>query len=517
MSWDRSWLREYLKCAALGMALTAVGFTGCDGAPNGKTATAAPAGAGAAADAGPAGPPLPAIPVKALRPRTDPNFRISVEQPAYVNAYYHADLMARVAGPVQAIIVDKGTRVKAGDALLTIDAPDLLESMYQREAVVRQRERELDLARASVKIAAAGVDSARSLVDVRKADVLQADAIESFRYKELQRFKGLVGGPSPGVNKEIYDEREQFYLSAKAASASARAAVEKAQSDFLESQAKLDAARADIDLKEALVAVARKDKDYAQAMLGFATIRAPFDGIITHRHVDPGSFVQNAATAQHASLLAIDRVDLVTVSMKVPDNYAPFVTLDTEATISFWALPGVRIRTKVSRLSGSLVNPDHDRTMPVEVDLFNSTADEYRAFAAKEKATGGADLKDRFIPPFPVVTGKLPPGNSLHLLPGLYGRMRLELSNLTNAYLVPSNAIFSAGGNSYLFLVHDGKAMRKRIEVQVDDGQLAKVAVIERVNGQDVRRELTGDETVAASNQGELTDGQAVKATLQSW
>jgi len=515
----RNMPRAWLGRMALGaVILCAAVTTGCDQSSKAGTALSSKAEANLPSDKASSNESsLAVISVKTIRPRIDPRFQISVEQPAIVKSYYRADIMARVAGPVKSITVDKGSHVKVGDVLVTIDVPDLEENVLQRAAVVLQRERELKLAHENVKTAEAGVAAARSLVKVKQADVLQADAVREFREKELVRYKGLIDGPNPAVNKDIFEERVQFTKSAQAAVASARAAVEKADADLLEYQSKLAAARADIELKEALVAVARKDKDYAQTMLGFATIRAPFNGEITQRQVDPGSFVRNATTADHASLLTLDRTDLVSVAMKVPDNYAPFVTRDTTATFEISSLPGVRITSKVTRLSGSLANPDHDRTMLIEVDLYNGTVDEYRNFLARENVTGGADLKDHVIPTFPVVSGKLPRTGALRLLPGTYGRMRLVLDKLDNAYLVPSSTIYSAGGNSYLFIVRNGKAVRVSVEVQVDDGKLAKVALIERVKGQQVRRALQPDDEVVATNQGELSDGQPLNPALEAW
>src|SRR5438105_4667250 len=46
--------------------------------------------------------------VKTIRPRRDPSFVISVDEPAYVEAYFKADLMARAAGPVKSVRKDVG-------------------------------------------------------------------------------------------------------------------------------------------------------------------------------------------------------------------------------------------------------------------------------------------------------------------------------------------------------------------------------------------------------------------------
>src|SRR5438093_2745910 len=62
-----------------------------------------------------AGTPAPqAIPVKVVRPKRDPSLVLSVQQPAYVQAFYQADLLARAAGPVKYLVKDIGQTVKQG-------------------------------------------------------------------------------------------------------------------------------------------------------------------------------------------------------------------------------------------------------------------------------------------------------------------------------------------------------------------------------------------------------------------
>ena len=326
-----------------------------------------------------------AISVKTVRPRHDPSFNTSVEQPAFVEGYYQADLMARVAGPIKpgGIVDAIGDRVKAGDVLVQIDVPDLEQDVLQKEAVVTQRQSELDLARANVKTADAAVKAAGWMIKVKESDVDRAVASRNFREKELHRFTNLAKGPNPAVTEDIVDERTEYYEAAVANVATAQAAVKDAQAELEKAQAKSEAADADVKVAESLVGVARKDRDNAQAWLDFATIRAPFDGVITRRKVDPGTFVQNATTAHTEPLLTVVRDDIVTVYMKVPDKFAAYVNPDTEAIIQMDLLPGLVIHGKVTRYSSSLDNPEHDRTMRVEVDLYNGSAEEYQAFLAQ--------------------------------------------------------------------------------------------------------------------------------------
>ncbi|MFZ4610650.1 MAG: hypothetical protein ACOYNM_12600, partial [Gemmataceae bacterium] len=55
-------------------------------------------------------------------------------------------------------------------------------------------------------------------------------------------------------------------------------------------------------------------------------IKAPFDGVIATRSVDPGTFVPSAAIVPGSpALLVIEKTDIVTVSMQVPDTFVAYV------------------------------------------------------------------------------------------------------------------------------------------------------------------------------------------------
>jgi multidrug efflux pump subunit AcrA (membrane-fusion protein) len=459
------------------------------------------------------------VPAKTVRPKHDPAFNVSVEQPAYVEAYYEADLKARAAGAIRrgGILVAIGDRVKAGDDLVHIDVPDLESDVQQKDAVITQRQSELDLAKANRKTAAAAEKAAGEWVKVKQEDVGRAEAGERFRQKELKRFQGLAAGPHPAVTPDVIDEALERYEEAKAGSATARATVADARAELEKAAAKSEAAAADVKVAESLVGVARKDKEKAEALLGFATVRAPFDGVVTRRKVDPGDFVQNAATANTEPLLTVVRDDIVTIYMKVPDKFAPFVNHGSRAVLQLDLLPGLVIEGKVTRYAPSLDNPEHDRTMRVEVDLYNGTAAEFQAFLAKEKDQGNGDLKSKTLPVFPKVAGKDVKDHPLHLMPGQYGKMRLVLDSFPDAFLLPHSAVVTQGGTSYVFVVKDGRALKMPVEIQADNGEEVKVALVEKVRGMVVRRDLTGDEEIVVSNQGELSNGQAIKATRVEW
>ncbi len=465
--------------------------------------------------------PTGTVTVKTIHPKHHPSLEVTVEQPAFVEAYYRADLQARVAGPVKSIEKDIGDRVAAGEPLIEIDVPDLVQELAQKQAVVEQKKCDLQVAEASVRIARAAMDAAEKSIKQRESLAEAAEEEKEFRRKEYTRFKRLSEGPSPAVTPDVVDERLKWFNVAKANKTAAEVAVLKAKADLEEAREKVAGAQADVELKKSFIKVAEADRDRARAMLDLATIRAPFNGIVTRRTVDPGSFVHNAATANRTEpLLTVERTDIVTVYMKVPDRYAPYISRETEATIEMNELPGDRLRARVTRFTPSLQTPEHDRTMRVEVDLYNGSPKDYEKFVALEKATSMKDLKGRDREGkavLPILPNRNGGEASKPLLPGMYGKMRLVLRTFRDIYLLPSTAVVSQGGTPYIFQVVDGVVHRVPVAVEMDDGKLARVRVLSQEGEKEVRRKLTGKEEIVSSNQGELTDGQTVEATHVEW
>jgi len=456
-----------------------------------------------------------ALVVRTIRAKSNPSFALSVKAPAQVEAYEAADLESQVAGSVEYIQKAEGSLVKAGELLIKIAVPDLDAAVLEKESVIHQRESELALAQANEHTAQAALAVAVRSIDVAKSGVLMAEATEEYRKKEFRRFKNLVA--EHAANEQLADEQERNYQAAAADTMRARANVLKVASDLEEAQAKFDAAKTDVKLKAALVDVARRDRDHAQVLADYAKIRAPFAGVITRRSVDPGSFVQNATSAHTRPLLRVERQDLVTVTMKVPDTFAPYVGSETEALIEMSELPGQLIHGKVTRFSPTLESAARDHTMPVQVDLFNGSEADYQKFMADENAKKKPfdDLKEGPLPICPKVTGGAVQSHRLY--PGMYGDMKLVFRRLENTYLLPSDAIVHQGGATYLYLVRNAKAALVPVEIQVDDQRLAKVAILEKTAGGSVRRDLNGQEEVIYSNQSELSDGQAVKPIPEDW
>jgi hypothetical protein len=177
--------------------------------------------------------------------------------------------------------------------------------------------------------------------------------------------------------------------------------------------------------------------------------------------------------------------------------------------------------------------------MRVEVDLYNCSRSQYQFKLAKSVSGWLAPLTGRdplsavvaaeggvvaahinrkgyrdLVPCRPKNLGL----QGERLLPGMTGYMKLELGAFRNAYLLPSSAVFTKGGKSYLLVVQADVTKMVPVKVQVNDGRLAKVAIQSRgPNGKETLQELTGAELVVASRQQEIGEGQRVRTTLKEW
>ena len=133
--------------------------------------------------------------------------------------------------------------------------------------------------------------------------------------------------------------------------------------------------------------------------------------------------------------------------------------------------------------------------MVVEVDLWNRTKEEFdkkkndpkfraglkKGISAKKDPSPNPDANLPIMPEFKGAVsqdGKLFSGQQLQLLPGMFGQMTLVLRHFEKAYMLPSSAIVALGGFAYIYVVQDGKAHIQPVEVQIDDGKLAKVELL---------------------------------------
>jgi multidrug efflux pump subunit AcrA (membrane-fusion protein) len=361
--------------------------------------------------------------------------------------------------------------------------------------------------------------------------------LRTARKIELDQWTVLFKGDA--AVKVRVDAAMLEYQAAERAVEVAEADVERAKVEQTGKAASLAKATADVELKRALVEVARKDRDAAAIQFGYSRLYAPFDGVIVARSTDPGKFVFGGSGGSSEPLVTVARLDLVTVAAKVPDNAAPFVSLETEAVVEFAQLPGVTVRGPITRFSQA-IDPT-DQTMRVEVDVYNGSQADYRAMLARaavrstvspilplDRAAGvlaaGAGLirskaDHKGWHQGVALTPDWGPDSRAHpIVPGTTATMRLDLEKFTDTFLLPSGAVYGKAGQSYILVVEDGVTRAVPVAVQVNDGTLVKVAaVIPATGGRQVTRELTGNEVIVATRQLEVGEGTRVTPVFDKW
>jgi multidrug efflux pump subunit AcrA (membrane-fusion protein) len=386
----------------------------------------------------------------------------TVEQPARVEAFAQAPLLAKIAGYVKAIHADIGDRVKAGQPLAEIDVPELEEELKQKQALVAQAAAEVEQAR-KLRVAA------EAHVATAVAAVAEAEAGRKRARANFDRWQSEAGRVAALVEKRVIDEQTRDetlnqFRAAEAALGEVEARVKSAEASRAESEARRDKATADVAVAEAKARVAAADEGRTRATLGYARLVAPFDGVVTARNVDVGHLLQPSATA--TPLFVVTKLDPVRVFAEVPEADAALVGPGAKAEVTVQALRGRKFTGTVTRTAWAL--EARSRTLLTAIDLPN------------------------------------PDGV---LRPGLYAYAAVT-AVLPEAWTLPVAAVVRQGDAGFAFLVRDGKAVRVKVQTGFSDGTRVEVLKIEAGT---TWVEPTGDETFVLKAAG-VTDGQVIAA-----
>jgi RND family efflux transporter MFP subunit len=209
----------------------------------------------------------------------------------------------------------------------------------------------------------------------------------------------------------------------------------------------MDEASAQYETTNAGVAVARSEEQSAEARLSelrdlvaYAQITAPFDGIVTRRFVDRGALMQAATSNNNITpVVTVARIDLVRVSVDVPEPSAPYVHRGAPATLEVAALPGQSFKGSVTRYADAL--DPATRTMRTEVDLPNADA---------------------------------------ALRPGMYGNLAIALQDRADALSLPRSVVHHDDRGAFIYTLQDGKAVERRVRLGLEADR--RVAIVDGVN-----------------------------------
>jgi RND family efflux transporter MFP subunit len=239
-----------------------------------------------------------------------------------IQAVTEAPVLARATGYILKRYVDIGDRVREGQVLAEIEAPELDQQIAQARATV-------DQAHSNTEQTQAALEQGRSNAALAK---VTADRQQKLFDKDV-------------TSRQDNDTAQMQY----AAQQANVQALEKA----------VNAARGSASAVEANLARINDLKNYL-------TVRAPFAGVITVRNVDVGALVNEGSTL----LYRIAQTGRLRTYLNVPQADAGNVRVGQHATLEIAGRAGVKVPGEVTRTANSL--DPATRTLLVEVQVANA-------------------------------------------------------------------------------------------------------------------------------------------------
>jgi membrane fusion protein, multidrug efflux system len=187
------------------------------------------------------------------------------------------------------------------------------------------------------------------------------------------------------------------------------------------------------------------------------TVRAPFSGVMGQRFVSLGDYVTS-----DTRLAALQTVSPQRASFQVPERYAEQVNVGQDVTFRVAALPGREFTGKVDFVDPIIQLPG--RTIMVKARV---------------------------------------PNPRRELQAGMFIEARLATAVRQNAVVIPEDAVLPLQGSNFVWVIADGKAARRQVELGVRTPGFVEVkSGVER------------NETVVVGGQERLAEGAPVNATL---
>lgn len=286
----------------------------------------------------------------------------SVSATGTLSPVVSVQVSSQISGQIREILVDYNSAVKAGQLLAQL-APETYEHR------VRQVEADLEAARATVAVQQAEQYRA-------KVNLLDAE-------RDYTRKKTLV-------DKNFISPAE----------------LDKAQTLLEAARAQLRVVEAQGRNSEALVKQRAAQLGQAQVDLGRTEIRAPADGIVIKRSVEPGQTVAASLQAPEMFVIAKNLADM-RVETAIDEADVGRLKAGQEATFTVDAFPGKRFKGAVTQVRKSALVVSNVVSYTVIIDAANPdlillpgmTANVRITTAQKDSVLKIANAALRFRPP----------------------------------------------------------------------------------------------------------------------
>jgi HlyD family secretion protein len=415
------------------------------------------------------------------------NLTITVAANGTIQPERTVNVSPKNAGILKNLLINEGDSVKKGQIIAYMDDSNLQGQLIQSQAQLVSAEANLqkllsgnrpqDIIQAQAQLEESQANLQKLMSGNRPEDIAQAEARlkkaqltfkqaeeEFHRYEEL--FK--VGAISRQNFSTYQTNRETSILQVQEAqqalalqkSGTRREDIEQAQARVKQLQQALKltqvgARKEDIEQARAQVNSARGSLKTTQAQINDTIIRAPFDGLVTKKYADPGSFVTPSTASSAISSALSSSILSLTSKNQVVANLAESniakIRLGQKVKITVDAYPGKIFAGKVSRIATQATVQQNVTSFEVKVAIISDSENLLRS---------GMNVATEF-----------------------------NVGQIENALVVPTVAIMRQQNKSGVFIVG---ADKKPQFVPVETGVTVK-------NKTQVRSGITGDISVLIS------------------
>ncbi len=373
---------------------------------------------------------------------------------ASVGSLTQAVLLTKTSGYLLSVTVRPGDPVSAGQVVAVVDHAQLDALAAQAQASLTAAEAGVQTAQAQVAAAHAqrlnaGAQLTSAQAGVAKAQAQLVDAQATYTRTQALARQGAV-------SEQSLDDAKAQIVSAQAGVDAARAQVAQAEAQVEAARAQEVAATSQVKTQQAQAATQVAALENARLQLQYATIVAPFSGVVVSRSLDPGAYVTPGTSTPILTIADLDNLDVL-VNASEPD--LPYVHKGDRAQIHVDAYPDRTFQGVISRIAGG-VDP-MTRTVQVEIDV---------------------------------------PNTGHPLRPGMYATVQLAAGSQP-ALVVPLSALVTVGGQHFVWVVTDGKVSQQPVTVGQATGE-----VVEITSG------LTEQDVIVIRGTDLVRDGQTVRA-----
>ncbi|HEY4104686.1 MAG TPA: HlyD family secretion protein [Polyangiaceae bacterium] len=311
---------------------------------------------------------------------------------AFVESHV-ANVAPRVPGQVLHVLVKDNQAVNAGDVLIELDDRDATARDHAAKADLESAQAALAASNANLVLAEHSVDaglrqarggvtqavamsgSSKAQIDQARADLVAAQSRASLTATELGRAEklnsdGAVAQAALDSSRSLNDQAQAAVDQARARLSAATVGmvnagggIETAQGRLAAAQTgpdQVEVARAQVDVAKARVDQAAAALEQAELNLSYMKVRAPTQGVVSRRSVEPGQLVDPARP-----LLALTELDDSWVIANFKEDQIGDLRVGQAAKVTLDAFSGHQLNGHVDSFSGgtgsrfALLPPDN--------------------------------------------------------------------------------------------------------------------------------------------------------------